>query len=101
MAVTSERADRGRGLRFGTRRTSGTSRPRQKMRLVRRYGRAPGPQGGRPLLLSEASRQAIRSHDWPGNVRELINMCQRVAMLGEGPEVEPEDLGLAARSSAT
>ncbi len=63
-------------------------------RFGKEYGRVPGPHGEPPLLLSEASRQAILRHDWPGNVRELLNMCQRVAMLCEGPSVEPVDLGL-------
>lgn len=62
-------------------------------RFGKEYGRTPGPHGEPPLLLSEASRLAITRHDWPGNVRELINMCQRVAMLCEGPTIEPDDLG--------
>jgi len=69
-------------------------------RFGREYGRAPGPQGVPPLLLSEAARQAIRGHSWPGNVREIVNMCQRVAMLCEGPEVEAEDLGLIGSLAA-
>jgi two-component system, NtrC family, response regulator AtoC len=68
-------------------------------RFGKEYGRAPGPLGWRVLLLSEASRSCILAHDWPGNVRELINVCQRVAMLAEGPEVLPEDLGLGPRPS--
>ena len=68
-------------------------------RFGKEYGRAPGPQGGRALLLSEAARHALVRHPWPGNVRELINMCQRAAMLCEGPEVLPEDLGLAPEPS--
>ena len=68
-------------------------------RFGKEYGRAPGPQGAGPLLLSEGARQVIAHHSWPGNVRELINMCQRVAMLCEGPAVHTEDLGLAGASS--
>jgi DNA-binding NtrC family response regulator len=56
-------------------------------RLARRYA-----QSGKAL--SEASRQAILSHNWPGNVRELVNAVQRGVMLSDGPEIEPDDLGL-------
>jgi DNA-binding NtrC family response regulator len=57
-------------------------------RLGRRYGR-PGRS------LSEQARMALLAHDWPGNVRELVNAVQRAVMLSDGPEIEPEDLGLA------
>jgi DNA-binding NtrC family response regulator len=44
--------------------------------------------------LSDEAKDAILAHDWQGNVRELINAAQRGAMLGEGPLLFPEDLGL-------
>ena len=58
-------------------------------RLSRRYGR--GERG-----LSDAAREAIAGHPWLGNVRELVNAVQRAVMLGDGPSIEPEDLGLEA-----
>ena len=58
-------------------------------RLARRYGRG-------ERVLSSASREAIAGHPWPGNVRELVNCVQRAVMLGDGPTIEPEDLGLEA-----
>ncbi len=62
--------------------------------MLERFGKEYGRSPSRPLLLSEAARQAILRHTWPGNVRELINMCQRVAMLCDGPSILAEDLGL-------
>ncbi len=55
-------------------------------RLRREYGQE-------PIELSEKAVQAIRAHPWPGNVRELFNMVQRAAMLCDGLEIEPHDLG--------
>ena len=37
---------------------------------------------------------AVIGHEWLGNVRELVNAVQRAVMLSDGPEIEPEDLGL-------
>lgn len=62
-------------------------------RFSREYGRA-------TPRLSEGCRQAIGAYAWPGNVRELINMAQRVAMLSDADEVEPEDMGLASVPAA-
>lgn len=62
--------------------------------MLERFGKEYGRSPSRPLLLSEAARQAILRHNWPGNVRELVNMCQRVAMLCDGPSILVEDLGL-------
>ncbi len=49
--------------------------------------------GQEPIELSSKAIDAIRTHTWPGNVRELFNMIQRAAMLCEGREIEPHDLG--------
>jgi DNA-binding NtrC family response regulator len=53
----------------------------------------PAPVGPR---FSSAALEALRQHPWPGNVRELKNAVQRAAVLHQGPEIEPEDLGLDA-----
>ncbi len=46
---------------------------------------------GRKLELSPASLQAVCSYPWPGNIRELENVVERVAILADGPVVEPAD----------
>ncbi len=58
-------------------------------RLRREYGMP-------PIELSRDARRMIAGHPWPGNVRELFNVIQRAAMLSEGDEIEPGDLGLRA-----
>jgi len=47
------------------------------------------------LRLTDAALAAIRGHDWPGNVREVMNAVRRAAILADGPEIGPEDLGLS------
>jgi len=53
--------------------------------------------GQQPIELSAESITAIRTHQWAGNVRELFNMIQRGAMLCDGDEIEPRDLGLGGQ----
>jgi NtrC-family two-component system response regulator AlgB len=50
--------------------------------------------GRGPLTFSQAAQRRILSYTWPGNLRELHNTVERVAILAEGPEIEPEDLDL-------
>jgi len=50
--------------------------------------------GGSPRRLTSATRAALEEHSWPGNVRELMNRLQRAALIGAGPAIELEDLGL-------
>jgi DNA-binding NtrC family response regulator len=54
---------------------------------------------GREATLSEASLQALRSHQWPGNVRELENAIERACILTDTMLLEPKDLGLLAQGS--
>ena len=49
----------------------------------------------RPLRLSPSALEALERRRWRGNVRELRNLCHRVALLAEGPVVEPADLPAA------
>ena len=56
-------------------------------RLRNEYGRESAS------LTPEAAR-AISAHAWPGNVRELFNAVQRAAMLSDGNEIGPDDLGI-------
>ena len=52
-------------------------------------------QHGRPgLALSSAARRRLRTYSWPGNVRQLRNVIDSAVVLAEGPEIQPEELGL-------
>lgn len=48
--------------------------------------------GGRIQGFSTKSMELLCNYRWPGNVRELKNLMERVALLGNGPEVTPADL---------
>jgi DNA-binding NtrC family response regulator len=51
----------------------------------------------RPLALSPAAEQELRSYAWPGNVRELQNCIERAAILTEGETILPRHLNLSFR----
>jgi DNA-binding NtrC family response regulator len=51
----------------------------------------------RPLQLSPAAEQELRSYAWPGNVRELQNCIERAAILTEGETILPRHLNLSFR----
>ncbi|MBT8347643.1 MAG: sigma-54-dependent Fis family transcriptional regulator [Desulfofustis sp.] len=55
---------------------------------------------GEEILLSEAALKALVDYDWPGNVRELENVIQRAMHLCGGKTINPEHLGLQARTKA-
>tara|TARA_B100000676_G_scaffold279604_1_gene303089 strand:- start:109 stop:1032 length:924 start_codon:yes stop_codon:yes gene_type:complete len=42
--------------------------------------------------LDSAARDLLLQHTWPGNVRELRNMVERIALLGDGECIGPEQL---------
>jgi DNA-binding NtrC family response regulator len=68
-------------------------RPEDVMALAEAFARRLAVEGAvRPF--SSAAREALRDHTWPGNVRELQNRVQRALLVGGGPEIAPEDLGL-------
>jgi transcriptional regulator with GAF, ATPase, and Fis domain len=46
----------------------------------------------KPLTLSEPAREMLLTYSWPGNVRELENFMERLSILCDAGEVEPEDL---------
>jgi len=56
--------------------------------------------GKRPLALSPAAEQDLRSYGWPGNVRELQNCIERAAILTEGDTIQPRHLNLSFRGPA-
>jgi DNA-binding NtrC family response regulator len=41
---------------------------------------------------SVAAQNRLRNHDWPGNVRELRNLVQRLLVLGEGLDIEVDEV---------
>jgi two-component system response regulator FlrC len=47
---------------------------------------------GRPLVLSPAAREWLRTRAWPGNIRELEHTLERAALLARGTTIEPTDL---------
>ncbi len=42
--------------------------------------------------ITEDAEAKLIAYDWPGNVRELANVIERAVVLGQGPEITPEDL---------
>ena len=44
--------------------------------------------------ISKEAENALLAHEWIGNVRELKNLIERGALIGNGPELLMEDLGL-------
>ena len=58
-------------------------------RFAARHGREERPLG-RPAA------RALLAHRWPGNVRELEHAMEQAALVAEGDEIEPQDLGLEA-----
>jgi len=44
--------------------------------------------------ISPEAREALIRHRWKGNVRELRNFVERGVLVGKGPEMTREDLGL-------
>jgi transcriptional regulator with GAF, ATPase, and Fis domain len=51
-----------------------------------------GNKARKPLSLSEKAREMLLTYSWPGNVRELENFMERLTILCDGCEVQPEDL---------
>ena len=46
----------------------------------------------RPLRLSEDALTQLKARRWRGNVRELRNVCERLALLSDGPVIMAEEL---------
>jgi Nif-specific regulatory protein len=61
-------------------------------RFVRETGRR--IRGFTPGALTK-----LREYDWPGNVRELKNVIERAVALGDGPQLDVEDIWLSSLDS--
>ncbi len=48
--------------------------------------------------ISPAAQKALTEYRWKGNVRELRNFIERGVLVGNGPELRLEDLGLDERN---
>lgn len=46
----------------------------------------------RKLVMSPDALKLLTDYKWPGNIRELCNICERLAVLTEGPLIEKEDV---------
>ena len=47
---------------------------------------------GKMTRISPKAMELLCNYRWPGNVRELKNLMERMALLGNGPELLPSDL---------
>ena len=65
--------------------------------LAQEFFRRFAKERGRALkgFTPAAMREMLR-YPWPGNVRELMNRVQSAVLMGDGPFVHPEDLGLGS-----
>ncbi len=48
--------------------------------------------------ISPEAQAALRNFHWQGNVRELRNVIERGVLIGTGPQLELEDLGIAVEA---
>lgn len=50
--------------------------------------------------ISPEAVSALKAHHWRGNVRELKNILERAVLIGKGPELTVQDLGLKASNAS-
>jgi DNA-binding NtrC family response regulator len=50
--------------------------------------------------ISRDAQEALRNYRWKGNVRELRNIVERGVLVGEGPELSLQDLGLKEQTAS-
>jgi two-component system response regulator AtoC len=50
--------------------------------------------------ISTDAENALMTHNWTGHVRELKNLMEKGVLLGKGPILEVEDLGLAKKNGS-
>jgi two-component system NtrC family response regulator len=56
-------------------------------------------EGRASLSFNPQALAMIENYPWPGNVREMENCIKRAVIMAEGPQITPDDLGLAAATS--
>lgn len=67
--------------------------------LARAILRSIGSRMGKlDVVLEPAADAALLAYDWPGNIRELANVLERAMILQRGERLQPDDLGLGART---
>jgi transcriptional regulator with PAS, ATPase and Fis domain len=57
--------------------------------FVRKYGLGMHKEGAK---IGRSALKLLMDYDWPGNVRELENVIERALVIGQGEEVQVEDL---------
>ncbi len=85
------------GLRLPRLRERSEDVPDLAEHFLRKYATETGK------AMSGISREAMAllcQHRWPGNVRELENAIERAVVLGRGPEIVADDLGLKTSGEA-
>jgi transcriptional regulator with PAS, ATPase and Fis domain len=61
--------------------------------LVRHFLQKREGRGGRVVTgISREALHLLQRYDWPGNVRELVHAIERACTLGQGEQIEVEDL---------
>src|SRR5690606_26350973 len=61
--------------------------------LVQHFATALGEEIGRRIeRIAPDALAVLQRYRWPGNVRELRNVVERALVLGDGPELELDDL---------
>ena len=48
--------------------------------------------------ISSQTKNALLHHNWTGNVRELKNLIERAVLIGKGPELTIQELGIEDKS---
>ncbi|MFQ5843474.1 MAG: sigma-54-dependent transcriptional regulator [Planctomycetota bacterium] len=65
--------------------------------LASHFAREAGRRNGRVVEGLETETEALlASQEWPGNVRQLRNVIERAIVLGSGPRLRVQDLGLGS-----
>ncbi|MFZ5595718.1 MAG: sigma-54-dependent transcriptional regulator [Bacillota bacterium] len=49
---------------------------------------------------SSEAMDLLKNYDWPGNIRELKNICERAALMSNGPVLTVEDLPISLRKKS-
>ncbi len=61
--------------------------------IVEHFLRQFTPAGAAAKTISPAALRRLQDYSWPGNVRQLRSVLENALVMGEGPSIEPRDLG--------